>query len=144
MAFVPPETIVSGSALIIPDATRYHFGILTSNVHNAWMRAVPGRLETRYQYSSTIKYNTFPWPDASDSQQAEIAELAQNILNAITKFPTSTLADLYSPSGMQPELIKAHKNLDKAVMKLYEFHKDTPELAIVASLAKKYDELIEK
>ena len=141
MAFLPPETIVSGSALIIPDATLYHFGVLTSCVHNAWMRAVCGRMKSDFQYSKSIVYNTFPWPDATEKQMAEIAGLAQRVLAARAEFPNRTLADLYSQQGMQPELIRAHRELDRAVMNLYGFIKDTSEPAMVAALAKRHDEM---
>jgi type I restriction-modification system DNA methylase subunit len=143
IGFLPPEVIVNGSALIIPDATLYHFGVLSSNVHMAWTRAVCGRLEMRYQYSKAIVYNNFPWPDATDKQKVEIEELAQRVLKARAKSPNETLANLYNPLGMPPELVKAHNALDKAVMKLYGFANDAPEPAIATVLIDKYQEFLE-
>jgi len=142
MAFVSPEVIVNGSALIIPGATLYHFGILSSNVHNAWMRAVCGRLEMRYQYSGSIVYNNFPWPDVTDEQKAAIEQLAQGILDARVQDSDSSLADLYDPQNMPKELLKAHQTLDRAVMKLYGFKKDVPEAEIVARLMERYRGLV--
>jgi hypothetical protein len=144
IGFLGPETLVSNSLKIAPNATLYHFGILTSNVHMAWVRAVCGRLEMRYCYSVNTVYNNFPWPDAIDKQKAEIEKLAQDVLNARVKHPDSTLADLYDPRTMPPELLKAHHALDKAVMKLYGFGKDMAEAEIVAELMERYQELTNK
>jgi hypothetical protein len=134
--------IASDATQIIPDATLYHFGILTSIVHMAWTRAVCGRLKSDYRYSKDIVYNNFPWPEATDKQKTEIEKLAQAILDAQAKFPKSSLADLYDPLTMSPELRKAHNALDKGVMKLYGFAKDTPELEIVAELMRRYQALV--
>jgi len=108
----------------------------------AWMAAVCGRLEMRYRYSKDIVYNNFPWPDATEEQKAEIEKLAQGILDTRAKFPDSSLADLYDPLTMPPELLKSHQTLDRAVMKLYGFKKDVPEAEIVARLMEKYQELV--
>ena len=134
IGFASPEIIVSYAVFTIPGATLYHFGILTSNVHNAWTRAICGRLEMRYRYSKDIVYNNFPWPQAAKEQQAEIEKLAQGILDARAKFPGSSLADLYDPLTMPPDLLKAHRALDYAVMKLYGFGRNATEAAIVAEL----------
>jgi hypothetical protein len=142
IGFLSPKIIVNDSVHIIPNATLYHFGILTSSVHNAWMRAVCGRLEMRYRYSALIVYNNFPWPDATDTQKAIIKELAQGVLDARSKFPKSSLAALYDPLTMPPALLKAHKALDKAVMKLYKFGKDMSEAEIVAELMGRYEKLV--
>ena len=109
----------------------------------AWTRAVCGRLEMRYQYSKAIVYNTFPWPYATGEQKAMIEKLAQGVLDARGAYPNSTLADMYSENSMpfHPELVKAHKELDRAVMKLYGFTKDTTESLIVAALMERYQEL---
>ena len=144
IGFLPPEVIVNGSALIIPSATLYHFGILSSNVHNAWMRAVCGRLEMRYQYSINIVHNNFPWPDATDDQKILITKLAQSVLDARALFPNSSLSALYNPLFIQPELLKAHQNLDRAVMRAYGF--DTSgsrfsEADCVAALMQRYLEM---
>ena len=124
------------------DATLYHFGVLTSNVHMAWMRAVCGRLEMRYSYSNTIVYNNFPWPEASEEQQAKIAQTAQGILDARAKYPNSSLADLYDELTMPPELRKAHQANDRAVMQAYGFDvKTMTESQCVAELFKMYRQL---
>jgi type I restriction-modification system DNA methylase subunit len=141
MGFIPPNVIASDAALIIPNATLYHFGILTSNTHMAWTRAVCGRLEMRYRYSKDIVYNNFPWPKADDKQKAEIEKLAQAILDARAAHPTSSLADLYDPLTMPPNLRKAHQNLDQAVMKLYNFPKTHTEADVVAELMEMYQDL---
>ena len=137
--FITPDILTSDSAHIILNATLYHFGILTSNVHNAWTRAICGRLEMRYRYSKDIVYNNFPWPQAAKEQQAEIEKLAQGILDARENFlPESSLADLYDPLTMPPDLLKAHKTLDYAVMKLYDFGRNATEATIVAELMGRY------
>jgi len=139
LGFLPSEFVINGSALAIPNATLYHFGILTSNVHNAWIRAVCGRLEMRYQYSAYIVYNNCPWMDATDDQKETIGKLAQAVLDARAKFPGSSLASLYNL--MPKELLKAHQALDRAVMKLYKFKPDMSESAIVAKLMEMYQKL---
>jgi hypothetical protein len=143
IGFMTPKVIVSDATQIIPNAKLYHFGVLTSNVHMAWVRAVCGRLELRYNYSNSIVYNNFPWPDATDEQKAKIEKLAQAILDARMQFPDSSLADLYDPLTMPSELLKAHQNLDRAVMKLYGFKQTRgltplPEADIVAKLMEMY------
>ena len=110
----------------------------------AWMRVVTGRMKSDYQYSSSVVYNNFPWPFATDDQKVIIEKLAQNILDARALFPESSLADLYDPLSMPQELLKAHRNLDDAVMKLYGFGKDATEPKIVADLMKRYQELTKK
>ena len=141
MGFMSPDTLCSDLVFLVPDATRYHFGILTSLVHMAWMRAVCGRLETRYRYSKDIVYNNFPWPEASDGDKEKIGVLAQAILDARALFPDCTLADLYDQTTMPPELRKAHQENDKAVMKLYGFPPSATEPEIVAELMRRYQEL---
>ena len=108
IGFLPPEVIAGDSNLIIPSATRYHFGILTSNIHMAWIRTVCGRLKSDYRYSKDIVYNNFPWPDATDDQKTAIEQLAQAVLDARANYPESSLADLYDPLTMPPDLLKAH------------------------------------
>ena len=126
----------------MPDATLYHFGVLTSNVHMAWMRAVCGRLEMRYDYSIKIVYNNFPWPMPTEAQKAKIEQTAQAILDARALYPDSSLADLYDEVTMPPELRKAHQNNDRAVMQAYGMSiKDTTESSCVAQLMKMYQEL---
>jgi len=138
IGFLPPTTIAGDSLLLIPNAVLYHFGILTSNVHMAWTRTVCGRLKSDYRYSKDIVYNNFPWPDATDEQKTVIENLAKAILETRDAFPDNSLSDLYDPNFMPPELIKAHRELDRAVMKLYSFGKDTSEAAIVAALMERY------
>ncbi|HFI0113896.1 TPA: DNA methyltransferase [Streptococcus suis] len=119
MGFMTPENLASNLVLIIPNATLYHFGILTSNVHMAWMRTVAGRLEMRYRYSAKIVYNNFPWPEVTEEQKEKIAQTAQAILDARALYPDSSLADLYDELTMPVELRKAHQANDAAVMKAY-------------------------
>ncbi|HRN38092.1 MAG TPA: class I SAM-dependent DNA methyltransferase, partial [Flavobacteriales bacterium] len=103
-----------------PNATLYHFGMLTSTMHNAWMRAVCGRLESRYRYSKDIVYNNFPWPEQpTTAQKAAVEKAAQGVLDARAEFATASLADLYDPLTMPPALVKAHQALDKAVDRCY-------------------------
>lgn len=143
IGFMSPEIIASNKLLIVPDADMYHFGILTSNVHMAWMRMVSGRLEMRYQYSPAIVYNNFPWPTPTDAQKAKIEQTAQAILDARTLYPDCSLADLYDEVTMPPELRKAHQQNDKAVMEAYGMSaRETTEATCVAELMRRYEELI--
>ena len=144
IGFMSPDVIVNDAVQIIPNATLYYFGILTSNVHMAWTRAVCGRLRTDYRYSKDVVYNNFPWTDATDEQKKNIETLAQAVLDARAQFPNSSLADLYDPLTMPSELLKAHQALDRAVMKLYKFKQDMSEPAIVAALMEMYQKLTEK
>ncbi|MCL1893482.1 MAG: hypothetical protein FWG02_04490, partial [Holophagaceae bacterium] len=141
IGYLSKDVIAGDKLFTISNASLYDFGILTSIVHMAWMRAVCGRMKSDYSYSNTIVYNNFPWPDASGKQRAEVEKLAQGILDARALFPKSSLADLYDPLAMPPELLKAHYALDCAAMKLYGFAKDTPESAIVAGLMERYQVL---
>lgn len=120
MGFCSKDDILSNSCFAVTNASLYHFGILTSCMHMAWMRTVAGRLKSDYRYSKDIVYNNFIWPDTTDEQKTEISKLAQNILDARTEFPDASLADLYDPLTMPPSLAKAHKTLDRAVDKLYQ------------------------
>jgi hypothetical protein len=119
MGFVEPEIIISGSAQFVETADPYVFGVLTSAIHMVWMRAVGGRTKSDYQYTNTLVYNTFPWPEATPAQRAKIETLAQAVLNARAAHPTSSLADLYDPDTMPGNLRKAHTALDTAVDRLY-------------------------
>ena len=141
IGFVDKDIICSNANLMMPNASIFHFGILTSNTHNSWVRAVCGRLEMRYRYSKDIVYNNFPWPEPTEQQKAEIEKTAQAILDARELYPDCSLADLYDELTMPPELRKAHQANDKAVMKAYGFKKDLSESAIVAELMKMYQEL---
>jgi len=136
LGFLDDNTIVSNLVTFIPDATLYHFGILTSNIHNAWTRAVCGRLKSDYRYSKDIVYNNFPWPTPAETQKAAIEAAAQSVLDARALFEGSSLADLYDPLTMPPELLKAHQKLDKAVWAAYRFTVRThpSEASVVAAL----------
>ena len=145
MGFMTPNILCSNLVKIVPNATLYHFGVLTSNVHMAWMRAVCGRLKSDYRYSKDIVYNNFPWPTPTDEQKAKIEQTAQNILDARALYPDSSLADLYDETTMPPELRKAHQQNDKAVMRAYGFDiKTTTETSCVAELMRMYQYLTEK
>ena len=145
MGFMSPEVLCSDLVFIIPNASLYYLGILTSNVHMAWMRAVCGRLEMRYRYSKDIVYNNFPWPTPTEQQRAKIEQTAQAILDARALYPDSSLADLYDEAIMPPELRKAHQQNDKAVMQAYGFDvKTTTEPTCVAKLMKMYQKLTEQ
>lgn len=119
IGYCPNRYIANGSSLIIPNATSYDFGIITSEMHMSWMRYVGGRTKSDYQYSSSLIYNNFPWPEVSENQKADIEEKAEAVLDARERFKDSTLADLYDPNTMPPVLVKAHQALDKAVDKAY-------------------------
>lgn len=142
IGFMKPDIIASDACSIVPDATLYHFGILTSNVHMAWMRTVGGRLKSDYRYSGSVVYNNFPWPTPTEAQRAKIEQTAQAILDARGLYPDASLADLYDETTMPPELRKAHQNNDRAVMQAYGFSvKDMTESACVAELMRMYQEL---
>ena len=142
IAFLTPDIINSYASISVPNATLYHFGVLTSNVHNAWMRAASGRLEMRYRYATSLVYNTYPWPTPTDEQKAKIEQTAQAILDARALYPDCCLADLYDEVTMPPELRKAHQLNDKAVMQAYGFWgKLNTETECVAELMKMYQEL---
>ena len=142
MGLMTPNVICSNKLRIMPDVSRYHFGVLQSNVHMAWMRAVAGRLEMRYDYSINIVYNNFPWPTPTEEQKAKIEQTAQAILDARTLYPDSSLADLYDELTMPVELRKAHQDNDRAVMAAYGFNvKTMTESQCVAELFKLYQEL---
>lgn len=119
MAFFDSEVISTDSNQIIPNATLYEFGILTSAMHNDWMRTVAGRLKSDYRYSGTLVYNNFPWPEAGEAEKARIAALAEDILLIRADYPDQTLAQLYDPDKMPPPLKEAHLSLDAAVDRLY-------------------------
>ena len=145
IGFLDKETIATNLVITIPNATLYHFGILTSNVHMSWMRAVCGRLKSDYRYSKDVVYNNFPWPTPTEEQKAKIERTAQAILDARALYPDSSLADLYDEVTMPQELRKAHQQNDKAVMQTYGFWgKYNSESACVAELMKMYQQLVEK
>ena len=141
MCYVAKDVIANANAQMIPDGDLYSFGILMSNVHNAWMRATCGRLETRYAYSATIVYNNFPWCQPTKEQKARIEATAQAILDARAKYPDCSLADLYDEVTMPPELRRAHQENDRAVMAAYGFSTKMTESECVAELFKMYQAL---
>ena len=145
LGFIGKEMILTDAAMCIPYASRYDFGILTSNVHMAWVRAVCGRIKSDYRYSKDVVYNNFPWPNPTDEQKATIEQTAQAILDARALYPDASLADLYDELTMPPELRKAHQANDKAVMAAYGFPvKNFTQSDCVAALMKMYQELTAK
>ena len=137
IGFMNSSDISSNANLLVPNATLYEFGVLTSQMHMAWMRTVCGRLKSDYRYSAQIVYNNFPWPEASETQKESIAQKAQAVLDARSQFPDSSLADLYDPNTMPPVLTKAHAALDAAVDKLYRktaFPDDAARVAFLFDL----------
>ena len=145
IGFLDKNTIATNLVITIPDAQLYHFGVLTSNVHMAWMRAVCGRLKSDYRYSKDVVYNNFPWPTLTDAQKAKIEQTAQAILDARALYPDCSLADLYDEIAMPPELRKAHQQNDRAVMQAYGFDvATTTETSCVAELMRMYQKLTEE
>ena len=145
IGFLTGDVIASNKLLIVLGAKLYDLGILESNVHMAWVRTVAGRLKSDYQYSSSVVYNTFPWPTPTDKQKAKIEKTAQAILDARALYPDSSLADLYDPLTMPKELLKAHQDNDRAVMEAYGLPiKGTTESDAVAHLFKMYQRLTSK
>ena len=142
LGFMPSQVKCTNACSIIPNATLYHFGVLTSNVHMAWMRAVCGRLKSDYRYSKDVVYNNFPWPTPTEQQKAKIEQTAQAILDARALYPDSSLADLYDEVTMPIELRRAHQENDRAVMEAYGFVvKTTTESSCVAHLFELYQSL---
>ena len=141
--YLSPEVLAGDKLFQMPNATLFHFGVLTSNIHMAWMRAVCGRLKSDYSYSNTIVYNNFPWCNPTEAQKARIEQTAQGILDARAKYPEASLADLYDELTMPPELRKAHQANDKAVMQAYGFSIKMTESECVAELFKLYGKLAE-
>ncbi len=141
IGFMAPAVLCSDSAHLIPDATLYHFGILTSSVHNAWIRVVGGRLKSDYRYSKDVVYNNFPWPAVSPKQTEKIEQTAQAILDAREKYPDATLADMYGNMPLFPELLQAHRANDAAVAEAYGFDKHLSESQIVTLLLQRCQQL---
>jgi hypothetical protein len=159
IGFVEPEIVASGSALIVPKASLYDMGILSAAMHMAWMRYTCGRLESRYQYSSSLVYNNFPWPnrpspsaallplpasgerDRGEGKVHAIETAAQAVLDARAEFPDASLADLYDPLSMPPALVKAHQKLDAVVDAAYgkkNFRNDAERAAFLFELYQHY------
>ena len=144
MSFIDDSIVVTNAVLFIPDATLFHFGVLESSVHMAWMRVVCGRLKSDYRYSKDVVYNNFPWPEVNEEQQEHIDQTAQGILDARALYPDSSLADLYDSLTMPAELRKAHNENDRAVMAAYGFPTTMQESEIVAKLFTLYTHLTER
>ena len=142
MDYLSQDIIPGDKLFCMQGASLFHFGVLTSNVHNAWMRATCGRLEMRYSYSNTIVYNNFPWCEPTAEQKAKIEQTAQAILDARAKYPDSSLADLYDEVTMPPELRKAHQENDRAVMAAYGFSTKMSESECVAELFRMYQKMM--
>ncbi|MCD8014980.1 MAG: hypothetical protein LUG99_17760 [Lachnospiraceae bacterium] len=147
IGYMTKDTIASNHLLVLPDATPYEFGVMTSNIHMAWMRTVAGRLKSDYNYSARIVYNNFPWCNPSPELKAVVERTAQGILDARALYPEYTLAELYDPLYMPKELLTAHQNNDRAVMAAYGFSKNSSafssESACVAELMKLYQKKVE-
>ncbi len=146
MGFVSKEVIGNDQVLMVPNVTRFHFGVLLSTMHNAWVRYTCGRLKSDFRYSKDIVYNNFPWPvSLTDAQRAKIEAAAQSVLDARAAFPNSSLADLYDPLTMPPALLKAHQVLDAAVDTAYGkkgFKSDAERVAFLFELYQKYTSLL--
>jgi hypothetical protein len=144
--FYGPKTIIGDSCLFIKDAALYHFAVLQSSMHMAWVGAVCGRLESRYRYSNLIVYNNYPWPEnPTDAAKKKIEQAAQSVLDARAAHKGASLADLYDPLTMPPDLLKAHKSLDAAVDAAYgkrNFRHDAERVAFLFELYRKYTSLL--
>jgi hypothetical protein len=142
IGFDEPPTLCSNLVKILPNATLYHFGILSSLMHNAWMRTVCGRMKSDYRYSVGIVYNNYPWPlSPSEPHRLAVESAAQAVLDARAAFPDSTLAQLYDPITMPPKLTKAHQVLNQAVDKAYgniKFESEGARMSYLFELYQKY------
>jgi hypothetical protein len=142
--FFSKDWIVSDSCLAIPNATLYHFGVLTSQMHMAWIKYTCGRLKSDFRYSKDIVYNNYPWPkNVSEKNKAAVEAASQGVLDARLKYPDSSLADLYDPLAMPPDLVKAHNALDKAVDKCYRGEAFTSEIERLEYLFMLYNQYTE-
>jgi len=141
IGFIDPQTLASNLVLIVPHATPYHFGILSSTMHMAWVRAVCGRLKSDYRYSAGIVYNNFPWPEPTDTQRRKIEAGTQAVLAARGAHPGATLADLYDPVTTPPDLVQAHRLLDAAVDASYGRKTFATEAERVAFLFEQYQKI---
>jgi hypothetical protein len=142
MGFQEPEVIASNLCLTVEDATMFHFGVLSSQMHMAWIKTVAGRLESRYRYSNQVVYNTFPWPqNVSETAHRRVIECAEDVLTARRAFPNATLADLYDPDVMPEPLSLAHRALDRAVDACYRRAGFDSEIQRVIYLFELYGQL---
>jgi len=142
IGFLSKTIIASGSALVIPNAGKYHFGVLTSIMHNSWMRYTCGRMKSDYQYSNSIVYNNYPWPESpTPAQKLSVEKAAHAVLDAREKFPDSSLADLYDPNTMPKVLTDAHRHLDSVVDKCYRakpFESELERIEFLFAMYEKY------
>lgn len=142
IGFLPSSVIPSNKIQVVPNATLFHFGVLCSAMHMAWMRQVTGRMKSDYSYSAKIVYNNFPWPHkVTDKQRAAVETKAKAVLDARQRFPGATLADLYDPLTMPPALAKAHAELDRAVDLCYRAEKFDTDRQRVEFLFALYEKL---
>jgi hypothetical protein len=140
IGYMEPEVIISDRATALPNADKYCFGIITSILHMTWMKYTCGRMKSDYNYSNSIVYNNFPWPEnPTDKQKQAVEEAAQAVLDARAQFPESSLADLYDPNTMPPVLVKAHQQLDKAVDLCYRPQPFTSEAKRIEFLFELYE-----
>ena len=141
IAFLDSDIVASNQIYVVASAALFHFGVLTSLMHMAWVRTVCGRLESRYRYSAGIVYNNFPWPEPTPKQRTTIESAAQAVLGERARHPDATLADLYDPLSMPPDLVKAHHALDRAVDAAYGKTNFVSEAGRVAFLFTLYEKL---
>ena len=141
IGFLGPENLASNLVTIVPNCNSYHFGVITSSVFMAWMRAVCGRLKSDYRITKDNVYNNFPWPSPTKEQMENISQTAEGILVARELYPTVSFAQMYGKMILFPELMKAHRANDAAVLEAYGFPKDATESDIVSRLFKMYQEL---
>lgn len=142
MGFMSPDKLASNLTKLMPNATLYHFGILTSKVHMVWTRAIGGRLEERYRYSIEIIYNNFPWPTITPKQKERVEALAQNILDVRAKYENISFKKLYKSVVMPDDLLEAHQKLDKYVAKLYGLRADFSDRECLLELLRRYNEVV--
>ena len=142
IAFLPEKVVASNQLYIIPEAAQYHFGVLTSLMHMAWVRTVCGRIKSDYRYSAGIVYNNFPWPEPDPKQRAAIETAAQAVLDVRNQYSGSTLADMYDPLAMPADLVKAHARLDKSVDTAYGKTSFKTEAERVAFLFERYANIV--
>lgn len=144
IGFIGPDTFCSNAVRLVPNASIYHFGVLHSHFHNSWMRAVAGRLESRYRYSAGMVYNTFVWPNPTPEQKSNIESCAQRVLDARDNHAGDSLATLYDPDKMPDDLLDAHKSLDAAVEAAYGVSFQGDEEKIIAHMFKLYEKAVSK
>jgi hypothetical protein len=141
IGFMQPEVLASDLCFLVPDATRYHFGVLSSAMHMAWVRQVCGRLESRYRYSAKLVYNNFPWPASPTAARRAVEAAAARVLAVRAEYPGATLADLYDPLAMPAKLVKAHAALDRAVDHCYRSQPFASDCQRVEFLFARYEQL---